>query len=1045
MSDMHIENQNEAQENPSKVLYSSGYWKTLEQWTEQNEGLNSDETPDMKTLAETEFMSSPLREEALKAEDQDAGFARRDFLKLMGASLAMASAGCIRRPVEKIIPYNKGVEEITFGVPNFYTSSSFDGVEALGLLVKTREGRPIKIEGNPEHPLNQGSTSARAQASVLSLYDPDRLKGPRKNLLNKEKTNRDTISINWDKADEEVVAALQKSPGQNVLLTGAVVSPSYRSLIAEFSQGFKAQHVAWEPLLNEDLREGQKASYGEDSSPYYKFEKAKVIVSVDADFLGTWLAPTSFNRDFSAGRKSPEGMSKLIVFESGYSLTGANADFRVMIKPSKQVAVVMSLAHTLIVKKSLTKYAGNASVKAALEPFANSAAGLGVSDEVLGRLADDLWKHKGKSLVVAGGLQTQTTQGKALHIAVNFLNSALENDGETVLPQASFTAKSSNKAIVDLVESMKAGKVQVLLIHGVNPIYSLPHDSGFAEALKSVPMVVYAGDRIDETGRMANLVLPDNNAFENWGDSDAVEGVYSLQQPTIRPLYDTRCFQQSLMNWAKAGKVAGHKSAGTETYYDYVRTIWKDEVQSKVGGSGPFESFWEACLQKGVMQNGRLQKSSSARNFKLEALKEVTKSDQDGMELVLYPTIALGDGTYANISWLQELPDPVTKICWDNYAMVSLKTAEGLKLKEGDILKLTVGSKTLQIPVHIQPGLHNQVIAVAVGYGRTAAGKVGTGVGSNAYSLMKVEGARFIASGLTVTVAKTSEATKLACVAGNNTMEGRKIVAEATLSEYLKEKSAHNKRPESFSLWSGHAYNGHKWGMAVDLNTCTGCSACMVACQAENNIPVVGKKYVLQGREMHWMRIDRYYTGDPANAQTVFQPVMCQQCDNAPCETVCPVLATVHNSEGLNDMAYNRCVGTRYCSNNCPYKVRRFNWFNFTGKVEQPLNQQYNPDVTVRIRGVMEKCTFCVHRIKYARSKARIENREMVDGEVKTACQQACPSQAIIFGDLNSKESEVGQIFRHEPRAYGLIEEFNAAPSVRYMTKIRNHEEGGHV
>jgi len=390
---------------------------------------------------------------------------------------------------------------------------------------------------------------------------------------------------------------------------------------------------------------------------------------------------------------------------------------------------------------------------------------------------------------------------------------------------------------------------------------------------------------------------------------------------------------------------------------------------------------------------------------------------------------------------LQELPDPVSKIAWDNYASLSMKTAESLKLKEGDIVKVAVGERTLNFPVHIQPGLNNQVVAIAIGYGRTRAGKVANGVGGNVFALAKLQEGQFLGTGQVVTLTKTNEKTQLACVAGSNSMQGRKIVAEATLNEYLKDKAANNHRHETFSMWSGHAYNGKKWGMAVDLNTCTGCSACMVACQAENNIPVVGKKYVIQGREMHWMRIDRYFVGDPETAETVFQPVMCQQCDNAPCETVCPVLATVHNSEGLNDMSYNRCVGTRYCSNNCPYKVRRFNWFNFTGGVDKSLTLQYNTDVTVRMRGVMEKCTFCVHRIKYHKNQAKLEQRELKDGEVKTACEQVCPSNAITFGDLNDAESRVAKIFRHEQRSYGLLEEFNAAPSVRYLTKIRNNNQ----
>jgi MoCo/4Fe-4S cofactor protein with predicted Tat translocation signal len=1015
------------------VEIGNRYWNSLAQWADD---------PEFKKAASEEFKSSPLRDADLTENDKDGGWARREFLKLMGASLAMASTACIRRPVQKIIPYNKAPAEVTFGIPNYYTSTYFDGAEALGLLVKTREGRPIKIEGNPKHPLSLGGTSARAQASVLSLYDPDRLDSPKKNLLNKTRSNRDTISTTWEDADKDIVSQLSK--GGVVVLTGTLASPSSRALVSEFVHDFKAKHVQWEALPYEEIREGQKASYGEDVVPYYHFDKARVIVSVDADFLGTWIAPTIFTRQFSKARKNPETMNKLVVFDSGYSLTGANADVRVKIKPSAQVDVVMGLAHEIVVKNNSSKYAGNAAVKNSLGNFSDVAKKLGISQELFSRVAQDLWKNKGQSLVVAGGLQGQTAQALELQIAVNFLNSVLENDGATVDGHAGFVGlKGSNKAMLSLIEDMKNGSVKTLIINGVNPFYVLTESLQFNEACQKVGLVVYTGDRIDETGQAAQYVLPDNHPMESWGDLEVADGVYSIQQPTLRPLNDTRSFHLSLMTWAKAAKVAGKRIAGSDTYYDYVRNVWKDEIYPKVGKSTSFENFWEQALQTGVVDSGKQAKSGAARAFRANALSSVKSSvgAKGSLELVLYSNIAIGDGRLANTSWLQELPDPVTKIVWDNHASVSIATAEKLKLKEGYLAELTVGTKKLKIPVHIQPGLHDDVVAVAVGYGRTAAGKLGNDIGVNAFALYKVEKGAITASGQPAELKALDEEYKLACVAGNNTMEGRKIVAEATLIEYLKDKAANNHRHRTFSIWSGHQYNANKWGMSVDLNSCTGCSACMVACQAENNIPIVGKNYVMQGREMHWIRIDRYYVGDPADAETVFQPVMCQQCDNAPCETVCPVLATVHSDEGLNDMAYNRCVGTRYCSNNCPYKVRRFNWFNFTGKVDKSLTLQYNPDVTVRPRGVMEKCTFCVHRIKGARSAARIENRELKTDEIKTACQQACPANAIIFGDLNDPQSEVAKVFKDEPRAYGLLEEFNAAPAVRYLTKIRNNDK----
>jgi MoCo/4Fe-4S cofactor protein with predicted Tat translocation signal len=994
----------------------SRYWLSLEQWSQD---------PDFQKLAEKEFMSSPLQE-----SDGEDGWARREFLKLMGASLAMASAGCIRRPVEKIVPYNKQPEEVTFDIPNFYTSTYFDGVDAMGLLVRSRDGRPLKIEGNPKHPMNRGGTSARAQAHILSLYDPERLKGPIRNLLNKAKTNRDTINAKWEEIDDAVVKQLDK--GGVAVLTGHVISPSTRALIGDFNQAFGARHVMWEPLAHEEIREGQKASYGDDVVPFYRFDKAKLIISIDADFLGTWLMPTTFNRQFSSARKDIKNMPKLVVFDSNYSLTGANADIRVRIKPSQQIAVVMGLAH------EVAKRTGG--MRPQLEPFANVAADLGIEAALFSKMAEDLVANKGKSLVVAGGLPTLTSQGRELQIAVNFLNSMLGNDGETVDAKAGFVGLGASFAgLAELVEGLNKGSIKTVIIHGTNPMYSLSPEFGFAEAIKKAEMVLYTGDRNDETGKISNYVIPDNHALEGWNDAEIGRGLYSIHQPTMRPMYDTRSFQLSLMTWAFMAKKGPRRIQDFETFYDYLKAFWRSDIHPKVGQGKSFDDFWDQALQDGVV--GNFSEGSASRSFRADALSSVKPvAKTDGFELVLYPTIQLGDGRLANVAWLQELPDPVTKICWDNYACVSLKTADQMKIKEGHMLEIKVNGKTFKLPAHLQPGLHDGVVSVPVGYGRTGAGKVGNNIGLNAFEMVAFNNGTPIYSGAKAEIKNTGVKYDLANPQGHHALEGRQIVVEATLKEYLKNPAAGKHQHHVFSIWSGHAYNGHKWGMGVDLNTCTGCNACVIACQSENNIPVVGKKYVIQGREMHWIRIDRYYVGDPDNAQTVFQPMMCQHCDNAPCETVCPVAATVHSSEGLNDMIYNRCVGTRYCSNNCPYKVRRFNWFNYAKLIEKPMHLALNPDVTVRTRGVMEKCTFCVHRIKATKMQAKLEKRELKDGEVTTACAQACPTEAIIFGDMNDPNSRVAQMFK-DPRGYALLEEFHAAPNIRYMAKIRNDDQ----
>lgn len=1014
-----------------KIERDTKYWLSLE---------HHDQDPEFLKLAETEFQSSPLRE----GDDED-GVARRDFLKLMGASIAMASAGCIRRPVQKIVPYVKQPEEVTLGVPNYYTTVLVDGGEAQGLLVKTREGRPIKIEGNASHPVTGGGASIKAQTSVLNLYDPERLRGPRKNLFNEKRTNKDSIGAVWDSMDTEIAEQLKK--GSVVVLTGALSGPAQRAVVSDFCQAFDARHVVFEPLSHEDLRAGQKASFGDDALPFYRFDKAKMIVSIDADFIGSWYMPQTFSRQFSMGRKDPSDMSRLVVFDSNYSLTGANADIRVRIKPSQQFEVVMGLLHEIVVKKGRSSFAGNASVKSSLEGYSDVAGKLGMEAELLGRIADDLWQNRGQSLVVAGGLPTRTAFSTELQVAVNMLNAVLENDGKTVEGKAGAPGAGGSWAdMLALVKDMADGKVKTLIMQKVNPGYVLPAEVGFLEALRKVEMVISTADRLDETSDHAHFVIPEGHPLENWSDAEVISGVYSLQQPAIRPMYDTRSFPLSLMTWAFLLKRGPKRLQELETSYDYLRAVWREEVLPKVGRGVGFEDLWMTALQTGFVGEA---KGASARTARVDAFTSLkVPRSQTGIELVLYPTSMMGDGSDTNASWLHELPDPVTKITWDNYASVSPAFAKSNGIKHGDVITVEVGARRLDLPVNVQPGLHNEVVAVAIGYGRTKAGKVANGIGQNAYAFVVVVGGEALMAGQVVSFKKTGRKYELANPQGHHSMEGRQLVVEATSAEYEKSKGANVHKAHIWSIWSGHQYNGQKWGLAIDLNSCTGCNACVISCQSENNIPVVGKKYVLQGREMAWIRIDRYYVGDPENAEVVFQPVMCQHCDNAPCETVCPVLATVHTDDGLNAMAYNRCVGTRYCSNNCPYKVRRFNWFEYSKDIEKPLHMALNPDVTVRTRGVMEKCSFCVQRIKEARNKAKLEKRAMKDGDVKTACETVCPSGCMTFGDMNDPNSAVSKKFKEE-RSYALLEEWHAAPAVRYMTKIRNNgkekrHEGAH-
>lgn len=1028
MSEMHEhnhdENLNAKKAARPNIEMNKNYWLSIDQYLEN---------PEFKKALETEFSSSPLR------EDKEESWARREFLKLMGASMALSTASCIRRPVQKIVPYNKQPEEVTLGVANYYASQVFDGQENLGVLVKTREGRPLKIEALSSHPINEGGSSIRAQAHVLSLYDPERLKGPKKNLFNEKRTNKDTINVTWEAADKAIVESLAK--GNVAILTGPITSPTTRQVVKDFAEGFKATAFHWDVLNDGDLVEAQSQSYGSSTLPYYRFDKADMIVSIDADFLGTWLAPTTFTKQFSKTRKDFSKMSKLVSFDSNFSLTGANADIRIKIKPSQQILVAVAIAQAIIVKEGKSSFASNSSLKEWLNSFGDVTKELSIESSLINEIAKDLWDSKGKSIVVAGGLKTKTAQSVELQKVVNLINSALSNDGETIYGHKGFNRQSSDASLDALIDNLNKGKIKTLIINGVNPVYASSSSLEFSSALKKAEMVIYIGDRNNETTEHAHYILAEHHSLESWGDSDFVEGVYSIQQPVIKPMYDTQSFQLTLMNWCFQAKVGPKRIQEFETYYDYLKNNWKTQIFSSAKKTGDFEKNWIELLQTGFV--GQVAQQDSARTFNASSVTSIKKSKASSdFELVLYSTSQLGDGSaaYSNIGWLFELPDPISKVVWDNYASVSLATSKKLNVKEGQIISITLGSKQIDLPVLIQPGLHDGVVAVAVGYGRTRAGAVGDGIGQSVYDFVNKIDDRLVYSGQAIAIQVTKKMYDLAQTQTHHAMEGRQLVVEATLNEYKKKKEHIVHRHPIWSFWSGHQYNGHKWGMAIDLNSCTGCSACMVACQSENNIPVVGKKYVIQGREMHWIRIDRYYTGSPESARAVFQPVMCQHCDNAPCETVCPVLATVHSSEGLNEMVYNRCVGTRYCSNNCPYKVRRFNWFEYSKKIEKPRNLALNPDVTVRTRGVMEKCTFCVHRIKEGKNKAKLDNRTLKDGEIKTACQTACPADAIVFGDMNDPGSQVSKMFKND-RSYALLEEWHAAPSVRYMAKIRNNGE----
>jgi molybdopterin-containing oxidoreductase family iron-sulfur binding subunit len=1016
--------------NESNQKPTPKYWMSLEQWRQD---------PEFLEFAEKEFRTSPLQ-----SSDGEGGWARREFLKLMGASLALSTFGCVRRPAQKIVPYAKKPPEIQHGFPNYYASSFVDGYEALGILVTTRDGRPIKIEGNPDHPANAGGMSLRAHASILKLYDPDRYTAAKHNLQNKKRTNREIINIKWEDLDKQVSEQLAK--GKVAILTANTMSPTTNALMDEFASAFGGKVYQYNDVGYDSLIEANKASYGSASIPRYHVEKAKVIVAINNDFLGTWLTPTAFTREFALRRKKTDDMNKLVVFESVMTLTGTNADRRYRIRPSQSLDVVMAILNELIAVKKVSRYAGDANVVRSLSLFSKSHSELPFN---VSEVAEELWAARGASLVLAGDTHGDTEDALALNVAVNLLNAVLENDGKTVdASGAVYAAKGANQGIGELLTALKNKEVKTLIIHGCNPAYSLPASAQFTELLGNVEMVISTSDRNDETAKLADFVATDHHPLENWGDVQSRAGTISIQQPTIQPLYDTRAFQDSMIAWMKALNKGSAKTKAAASWYEYLQSSWKSLAK------GNFDDWWSDVLQKGVVQTsagggGRSFASSSLSNVKPSARKT-------GFELALYTNVGVRDGSMANVPWLQEFPDPISKVCWDNYASFSIADAKQLKLKDGRTVTLTVGDKKVSVPAHIQPGQADGVIGLQLGYGRDGAGRVADGVGVNAYQLAQWSNGRRVTSGIPVSVSVNSDRYELAITQGHHTMEGRQIVVEETLKDHIKKpggKIHRHEGMEKLAMWGDHQYNGNKWGMVIDLNSCTGCGACVIACQSENNIPTVGRKYVIDGREMHWLRIDRYWVGTPEDPDTVHQPLPCMHCENAPCETVCPVIATVHSDEGTNDMIYNRCVGTRYCSNNCPYKVRRFNWFSYTDIVE-PRQMALNPEVTVRFRGVMEKCTFCIHRIRSTKSHAKIEGRPLKTDEFTTACAQSCPTKAIVFGDLNDANAEVAKMF-NQPKSYSLLEELNTKPRVRYQVKVRNtdalkgfdshHEEGHHA
>ncbi len=1041
------------------------YWTSIDQLLQ---------TEEYKKAAAQEFLENPAEQ---NLTDMD----RRSFLKVMGASFLFASAACYRRPVEKVIPYVNQPQEVVAGVADWYSSTCGDCSCSCNIIVKTREGRPIKLEGNPLSPLNQGGLCAQGQASILNLYDPDRLKFAVANQ------NGKTSEIKWADLDAKVQAELSvvSQKGQSIyLLTGSKIGPSTSKLIEEFSKAYsQVQHVIYDVTAPEEVAQAQALAYGQNLVPSYKISKAKMILSFGADFLGSWISPVQFAKDFSRARKVENGsMARLAVVEASLSITGSNADQYFGVTSGNELLIALGLLNEILIQKNVSSYASSLSSALASYSLKSVAAQTGLKLEALQKLANDLVEAKGEVLVLGSALKAKNAL--ALNLVANLLNSALDSDGKTVdYSRPSYQVQSSLANLLTLIQEMKEGKVGALIVQGVNPVYALPASLGFSEALKKVSLVLSLADRVDETATLAHYVAPASHYLEAWSDSEPRKGLYAVGQPVISPLYQTRSFQDSLLTWAKLPY---------KNFYEFLKDNWKKEIYSSNSQGKNFDTFWEDSLKNGIVGDDKDSASASSRSFNTSALLEKISSFSpvQGAALALVPSYAVGDGRFSNNAWLQELPDSLSKLTWENALSVSVKKSTELSLKDGDVVKVKGQGIDFEVPVIVQPKLANNTLTLAFGYGRKNAGRVGNDVGISVAPFQKLEGQSLVWSGLPVEITKTGAHVRLAQTQGHHNLEvgettltnepgnegaadrKKDIIKELTYAEYENGGDAHGKEASKGghggghagvlpSMWEPHEYTGYRWGMAIDMNACTGCNACVISCQSENNIPVVGKDQVIRGREMQWIRIDRYYSGDVENPDVSHQPMLCQHCEDAPCETVCPVLATVHTDDGLNSMVYNRCVGTRYCANNCPYKVRRFNFYDYAKKFlekydwkdndfsgdfwsfgkkpdyKEALNLVLNPDISTRSRGVMEKCTFCMQRIRDSKDKAKSESRQVRDGEIRTACQQTCPADAIVFGNTNDPESEISKI-RKNPRGYSLLEEINVKPQVTYLKKVRN-------
>lgn len=971
-------------------LSQGQYWRSLEEFSD---------SPEFETWVQREFPEN--------ASEWTDPVGRRRFLKLMAASLALAGVtACTRQPPEKVVPYVRQPEDIIPGKPLFFATAMPLAGYGTGLLVESHEGRPTKVEGNPDHPASLGSTDVFNQASVLTLYDPDRPQTV---------TNVGDIST-WSGFVAAVRVALDGlRPGRGAglrILTETVTSPTLTQQINELLTEFPAARWhQYETAGRDNARMGSELAFGEQVNTIYRLENADVVLALEADFLSQGPGCLRYAREFAIRRrvdKNKAEMSRLYAVESTPTNTGASADHRIRLKSAQVEMFALALA---------------------------GRVGLPVNGELpavygkwIGAVADDLQRHRGSSLVIPGDHQPPV-----VHAIAHAINSALGNAGKTIFYTELVESGAGGQldSLRSLVSDIDSGAVQLLLIVGGNPVYTAPADFRFAERLAKIPLRAHLSLYYDETSELCHWHIPEAHYLESWSDTRAFDGTASIIQPLISPLYGSKTAHELIAALSKQPE---------KPSYQIVRDYWK----TRVPAGEELDRFWRTSVHNGIVAGtAATTKNVSPQIQQIATAAMIGQmSGGDAIEVVFKTDPSVFDGRFANNGWLQELPRPITKLTWDNALLISPETAHRLGVNSEDVVSIRNRGNEVNAPVLIVPGQADNSLTAHLGFGRTRAGSAGTGVGFNAYSIRSSEApwidgeVQISLTGSRFTLATTQLHHNV-----SGTDEGRGILRTGSLAEYQKDPSLsageHAQEGERLSLYPEHKYEGNAWGMAIDLNACIGCNACVIACQAENNIPVVGKEQVALGREMHWIRVDRYYRGEPENPEIYFQPVPCMHCENAPCEVVCPVAATVHSAEGLNDMVYNRCVGTRYCSNNCPYKVRRFNFFLFQDWQTPSFRLMRNPDVSVRSRGVMEKCTYCVQRINRVRIEAEKEDREIRDGEIVTACESACPTQAIVFGNINDPNSRVSQL-KAEPRNYEMLGSLNTRPRTTYLGALRN-------